>query len=42
MNFETELKKGNLVISECNDCKQIVWPPSEFCNQCFNENSWRD
>jgi len=42
MNFETELKKGNLVISECNECKKIVWPPSEFCNQCLKENSWRN
>ena len=41
MNFETELKKGNFLISECNHCKIIVWPPSEFCNQCLKENSWR-
>lgn len=42
MNFELELKKGNFLISECNYCKKIVWPPSEFCNQCLKENSWRD
>ena len=42
MNFELELKKGNFPISECKHCKIIVWPPSEFCNQCFNENSWRE
>jgi len=41
MNFEEELRKGNFVISECHDCKKIIWPPSEFCNQCFNENTWR-
>lgn len=41
MNFESELKKGNFLISECIHCKIIVWPPSEFCNQCLNENSWR-
>jgi len=41
MNFDSELKKGNFLISECNNCKKIVWPPSEFCNQCLNENSWR-
>jgi len=41
MNFELELKKGNFFISECNQCKKIVWPPSEFCNQCLNQNSWR-
>ena len=41
MNFEIELKKGNFIIPECNHCKIILWPPSEYCNQCFNENSWR-
>lgn len=41
MNFESELKKGNFLISECNQCKKIVWPPSEFCNQCLNETLWK-
>ena len=41
MSFEFELKKGNFLISECNHCKKIVWPPSEFCNQCLSKNSWR-
>ena len=41
MNFESELKKGNFTIAECTRCKKIVWPPSEFCNQCFKEVSWR-
>lgn len=41
MNFELELKKGNFIIAECIHCKKIVWPPSEFCNQCFKEVSWR-
>lgn len=41
MNFESELKKGNMVISECLKCKKITWPPSNFCNHCLNENSWR-
>lgn len=41
MNFETELKKGEFFISECPKCKKIVWPPSEFCNQCLDHNSWR-
>ena len=41
MNFESELKKGNFIISECVHCQKIVWPPSEFCNQCFEEVSWR-
>jgi hypothetical protein len=42
MNFESELKKGNFLISECTHCKKIVWPPSEFCDQCLKENSWRE
>ncbi len=41
MNFESELRNGNFIISECINCKKIVWPPSEFCNKCFNEVSWR-
>jgi len=42
MNFKDELNKGNFLISECKFCKVIVWPPSEFCNQCLKENSWRE
>ena len=42
MNFDSELRKGNFPLSECNHCKIIVWPPSEFCNQCLKENSWRE
>jgi len=41
MNFESEIKKGSFMISECNDCKKIVWPSSEFCNHCFKETIWR-
>ena len=41
MNFESELKKGNFIVAECIHCKKIVWPPSEFCNQCFKEVSLR-
>ena len=41
MNFESELKKGNFLISECTQCKKIVWPPSEFCDQCLDKNTWR-
>lgn len=41
MNFESELEKGNFIIAECIHCKKIVWPPSEFCNKCFREVSWR-
>ena len=41
MNFETELKKGNFIISECSQCKKIVWPPSDCCNQCLGTTVWR-
>ena len=39
--FENELKKGNFVISECNSCKTIIWPPSDYCNNCFSQVTWR-
>lgn len=41
MNFDSELEKGNFIVAECTHCKKIVWPPSEFCNKCFREVSWR-
>ena len=41
MTFDTELKKGNMVISDCTSCKKITWPPSEICNQCLEKTSWR-
>ena len=34
MTFESELKKGNFVVSKCQSCG-IVWPPSDFCNRCL-------
>jgi len=39
--FEQELKKGNFVISECSSCKTIVWPPSNYCNNCLSCVIWR-
>ena len=39
--FETELKAGNFVTSECTYCDKIVWPPSDYCNICFKEVNWR-
>lgn len=39
--FEIELEKGNFVTSECSNCKEIVWPPSDFCNKCFGDVTWR-
>ena len=40
-NFETELKAGNFVTSECSYCNRIVWPPSDYCDNCFKEVNWR-
>ena len=39
--FETELKAGNFVTSECTYCNKIVWPPSDYCDICFKEVNWR-
>ena len=39
--FDIELKKGNFVTSECNYCVKIVWPPSNYCDNCFNDVTWR-
>ena len=39
--FENELKKRNFVISECSSCKTIVWPPSDYCNNCLSHVTWR-
>ncbi len=41
MTFEDELRKGNFQVPECTNCKKIVWPPSDFCNQCFSDILWR-
>jgi len=37
MSFESELKKGNFVVTYCTKCKRFVWPASKFCSRCFNE-----
>ena len=39
--FEQELKNGNFVCSECLKCQNLVWPPSEYCNKCFGNVTWR-
>ncbi len=39
--FEEELKKGKFVCGECQDCKKLVWPPSDYCNKCFEQVKWR-
>ena len=35
MSFESELEKGIFSIPQCKKCSKIVWPPSEFCDECF-------
>jgi uncharacterized OB-fold protein len=40
--FETELKKGRFIVGQCVKCQKIVWPPSDFCSDCFGSVSWRD
>ena len=42
MNFETELSHGKFMIPECRVCKKIVWPPTEFCNDCFGPVSLKN
>ena len=39
--FEEELKMGNFVTSECKHCDKIVWPPSDYCDNCFRDVNWR-
>ena len=41
MKFESELKKGNFLLSECSNCQKIVWPPSEYCDNCLKEVNWK-
>ena len=39
--FETGLKNGKFVCSECSKCNKLVWPPSDYCNVCFGVVKWR-
>jgi len=39
--FETQLKKGNFVIPQCPSCKELIWPPSEYCSLCFGKLKWK-
>ena len=39
--FESELKSGKFVCSECIKCNKLVWPPSDFCSSCFTKVRWR-
>ena len=42
MNFESELKQGKFVISECTKCNKVIWPPSEICSSCFGQATWKE
>jgi len=42
LSFESEIKKGNFVVTECTLCNKIMWPYSEFCNNCFNRTTIRN
>ena len=37
MSFESELSQGLFTIPECAECKKTVWPPAEFCSDCFGK-----
>ena len=39
--FEQELKNSNFICSECSKCNTLVWPPSDYCNTCFGNVTWR-
>ena len=39
--FEEELRVGNFVTSECKYCDKIVWPPSDYCDNCLRDVVWR-
>lgn len=39
--FEQELKNNNFVSSFCTKCNKLVWPPSDFCNVCFENTIWK-
>ena len=38
--FQNELKKGNFIISKCEQCNKIIWPVNDFCDNCFSTVSW--
>ena len=40
--FESELTKGVFMIPQCPSCKEIVWPPSDYCNRCLGKVIWKN
>jgi hypothetical protein len=39
--FEDTHDEENFVCNECQRCNKLVWPPSNYCNRCFGEVTWR-
>jgi len=37
LNIDKELQKGHFVIGKCTKCGKKVWPPMDFCDECFGE-----
>jgi len=37
-NFNDK-SNNDFVASECTQCLCIVWPPSEYCNNCFSKTN---
>ena len=37
MNVGKEIEQGNFVLGECTECGKTIWPPSDYCDQCFGE-----
>ncbi|MGI4815269.1 MAG: Zn-ribbon domain-containing OB-fold protein, partial [Janthinobacterium lividum] len=37
--FWDAAKKGELLISHCNDCGEYIWYPRPICPHCFAENT---
>ncbi|MEK9681934.1 MAG: hypothetical protein VW081_03515 [Nitrosopumilus sp.] len=42
MSFEEELSKGSFLIPECTVCKKLVWPPTEFCDDCMGKTRLKE
>lgn len=34
-------QENELICSDCEKCKKLVWPPNDYCNRCFGEVIWR-
>lgn len=41
MKFESELQKGNFIVGNCHKCNKVIWPPSDYCDNCFGNLNWK-